>query len=176
MGTDFLPIEDERRITNRLSISYHRKYYPSLNLHQYRGFWSRIDDLGIVFDLKNIKLRESQDSLQCRRRTAFVKPEELDNFEIITTPIKDYAYKTTKYGEVYYSPRYQDDKYIYRYVLLSRRVKKEAYRLSKMQPSSLLTDEQIVRHLGIDLSPGWEHFMIYRNKLDELILRRPRNK
>eukprot|EP00920_Eleutheroschizon_duboscqi_P012349 GHVT01029493.1.p1 GENE.GHVT01029493.1~~GHVT01029493.1.p1 ORF type:complete len:540 (+),score=48.62 GHVT01029493.1:1659-3278(+) len=37
----------------------------------------------------------------------------------------------------------------------------------------LLSEDDIVRRLGIDLSPGWEHIFVFKNKLRELVLRRP---
>ncbi|EAN30825.1 Cyclin-dependent kinase regulatory subunit family protein [Theileria parva strain Muguga] len=97
---------------------------------------------------------------------------EIQNISIITMSVSDYSYKSTPFGDVYYSPRFQDDKYIYRYVILTKGVRNEAYRLLKQSKSYLLTEHQIIRELCIDLSPGWEHFMLFKNRLDELILRR----
>ncbi|XP_954801.1 uncharacterized protein TA03930 [Theileria annulata] len=96
----------------------------------------------------------------------------LENNNIITMSVSDYSYKSTPFGDVYYSPRFQDEKYIYRYVILTKGVRNEAYRLLKQSKSYLLTEHQIIRELCIDLSPGWEHFMLFKNRLDELILRR----
>ncbi|GIX64100.1 cyclin-dependent kinase regulatory subunit protein [Babesia caballi] len=98
---------------------------------------------------------------------------KIPNYDISTTSLADYSYKSTPFGDVYYSPRFDDNKYTYRFVILTKGVKNEAYRILKSCGRHFLSESQIIHQLGIDLSPGWEHFMVFRNKLDELILRRP---
>lgn len=133
-------------------------------------FWTRVD-------LGEINIQQPLD--EWRKRIAPLKGVRINtnipNYAISTTNMADYSYKSTAFGDVYYSPRFNDNKYIYRFVILTRGVRSEACRLLKNCGRYFLTEPQIIHQLGIDLSPGWEHFMVFRNKLDELILRRPLN-
>ncbi|KAF8820386.1 cyclin-dependent kinase regulatory subunit protein [Cardiosporidium cionae] len=99
--------------------------------------------------------------------------DKVVNCEFIKSEIKQYPNKFTQYGEVNYSPRYRDDRYIYRHVILTYDVRRMAENLANRSPDGLLTEEQFIHVLGIDLSPGWEHFMRFKGRLRELILRRP---
>ncbi|GFE55771.1 RNA binding protein protein [Babesia ovis] len=131
-------------------------------------FWSRVDAGEI-----NI-----QSALDAWRNNSNITPQSvvdttIPNYAISTTNLSDYSYKTTVFGDVYYSPRFNDNKYTYRFVILTKGVRNEAYRILKSCGRHFLTEMQIIHQLGIDLSPGWEHFMVFRNKLEELILRRP---
>ncbi|BAM41512.1 uncharacterized protein TOT_030000774 [Theileria orientalis strain Shintoku] len=151
----------QKRVPNRTDVSKKRpRKEPS------GDFWSRVDsgeiDIGSELEKKKIRAIPVFSPVNMK----------IKNYEIITWSVSEYSYKTTPYGEVYYSPRFQDDKYIYRYVMLSKGVKEEAYRILKRSKTFLLTEHQILRELNIDLSLGWEHFMLYKNRLDELILRR----
>ncbi|KAL8274110.1 hypothetical protein Esti_001952 [Eimeria stiedai] len=96
------------------------------------------------------------------------------NCELINVDIRSYPWKNTPFGDVYYSPRYNDDRYTYRHVILTNGVRKEAERVSATVPGGLLTQEVFVHYLGIVLSNGWSHFMLFNKQLKELILRRPK--
>ncbi|EDO05318.1 Cyclin-dependent kinase regulatory subunit family protein [Babesia bovis T2Bo] len=131
-------------------------------------FWSRVD-------AGEIKIKGAIDTWSNIATSSQQSPvnTNLPNYAISTTNLSDYSYKTTPFGDVYYSPRFNDNKYTYRFVILTRGVRNEAYRILKSCGRHFLTEMQIIHQLGIDLSPGWEHFMVFRNKLEELILRRP---
>ncbi|OEH77573.1 putative cyclin-dependent kinase [Cyclospora cayetanensis] len=113
------------------------------------------------------------------------------NCELINVDIRSYPWKNTPFGDVYYSPRYSDDRYVYRHVLLTNGVRKEAERVAATVPGGgegplpfdiaveecvwgLLTEEVFVHYLGIVLSSGWSHFMLFNKQFKELILRRPK--
>ncbi|UKJ89188.1 hypothetical protein MACJ_002436 [Theileria orientalis] len=163
---DFDTIEKLRQRYQKRGLSRHDAFRKRPRREPVGDFWSRVDsgDIDIGPDLERMKLMA---------KPVFTPPNpNIKNYDIITTSVSEYSYKSTPFGEVYYSPRFQDDKYIYRYVMLSKGVKEEAYRILKRSKSFLLTEHQILRGLGIDLSLGWEHFMLFKNRLDELILRR----
>ncbi|CDR95500.1 hypothetical protein, conserved [Babesia bigemina] len=132
------------------------------------SFWSRVD-------AGEIKIQQTLEEwrLLASATPTYEVHKNIANYEISTTNLGDYPYKSTPYGDVYYSPRYSDHKYTYRFVILTKGVRNEAHRILKNCGTHFLTEAQIIHQLGIDLSPGWEHFMVYRNRLDELILRRP---
>ncbi|KAL8436725.1 hypothetical protein Efla_002157 [Eimeria flavescens] len=96
------------------------------------------------------------------------------NCELINVDIRSYPWKNTPFGDVYYSPRYTDDRYTYRHVILTNGVRKEAERVAATVPGGLLTEEVFVHYLGIVLSSGWSHFMLFNKQYKELILRRPK--
>ncbi|KEP60039.1 UNVERIFIED_CONTAM: cyclin-dependent kinase regulatory subunit protein [Hammondia hammondi] len=121
---------------------------------------------------------ESEREQQRKYRAVFIpvdpQLEKEINCEILNTDIRNYPWKETPFGDVYYSPRYSDERYTYRHVILSRGVRKEAEKLASTMPDGLLTEDMFIHCLGIALSPGWTHFMCFNRKLKELILRRPR--
>ncbi|CDJ30365.1 cyclin-dependent kinase, putative [Eimeria mitis] len=123
-------------------------------------------------------LREELLNLAESRYTAVFVPVdeqllEQMNDEFIRSDISRYPVKNTPSGIVFYSPRYSDDRFIYRHVLLSAGVKKAAEEIANATKSAFLTEGQFIYQLGIHLSPGWEHFMIFKGEMRELILRRP---
>ncbi|KFG63025.1 cyclin-dependent kinase regulatory subunit protein [Toxoplasma gondii RUB] len=96
------------------------------------------------------------------------------NCSFVRGDLRMYPKKLTQFGEVHYSPRYEDDRYVYRHVLLSSGVRKAAEEMAKHHSKTgFLSEEQFIYQLGIDLSPGWQHFMRFKGRLRELILRRP---
>ncbi|CBZ51456.1 hypothetical protein NCLIV_012540 [Neospora caninum Liverpool] len=118
-----------------------------------------------------------------RRLAANYKPlfvpvdEELGkkiNCPFVRGDLRMYPKKVTQFGEVHYSPRYEDDRYVYRHVLLSSGVRKAAEEMAQLHSKTgFLSEEQFIYQLGIDLSPGWQHFMRFKGRMRELILRRP---
>ena len=70
--------------------------------------------------------------------------------------------------QIYYSDRYQDQKYIYRHVLLTLAAYKKCINLNK------LLKENEWRALGLYMSPGWVHFMWFKGEKNVLIFRRPK--
>ncbi|CDJ49272.1 cyclin-dependent kinase, putative [Eimeria brunetti] len=123
-------------------------------------------------------LREELLNLAESRYTAVFVPVDKQlleqmNDEFIRSDISRYPVKNTPAGIVFYSPRYTDDRFIYRHVLLSAGVKKAAEEIANAAKSVFLTEGQFIYQLGIHLSPGWEHFMIFKGEMRELILRRP---
>jgi len=67
---------------------------------------------------------------------------------------------------VHYSERYTDDNYEYRHVILPKE-------FGKFVPRTHLLTETEWRNLGIQQSPGWEHYMIHLPEPHVLIFRRP---
>ncbi|PFH37520.1 cyclin-dependent kinase regulatory subunit protein [Besnoitia besnoiti] len=129
--------------------------------------------------LERLEAVEELEKEQQRKYRAVFIPvdphlEKEINCEILNTDIRNYPWKETPFGDVYYSPRYSDERYTYRHVILSRGVRKEAEKLASTMPDGLLTEDMFIHCLGIALSPGWTHFMCFNRKLKELILRRPR--
>ncbi|KAK2195096.1 bifunctional Cyclin-dependent kinase [Babesia duncani] len=113
------------------------------------------------------------------------KPYDM-NDDFMLTDAEDYAILTTKYGRVIYSPKMQDDKYMYRFVILTKDAQEAVEALANIQPKQqrtnkmqktankrLLSEYEIIRELGIQMSPGWQHFMYFKNQQREIILRRP---
>ncbi|CAD6195208.1 unnamed protein product [Caenorhabditis auriculariae] len=69
-------------------------------------------------------------------------------------------------SEIYYSPRYQDDEYEYRHVILPRS-------MSSRVPSARLMSEVEWRRIGVQQSVGWVHYMIHDPERHVLLFRRP---
>ncbi|KAF1770430.1 hypothetical protein GCK72_002248 [Caenorhabditis remanei] len=70
--------------------------------------------------------------------------------------------------DIYYSPRYEDDQYEYRHVILP-------HDLAKQIPRDKLLTEGEWRRLGVTQSLGWEHYMIHNPEKHILLFRRQRN-
>ena len=69
-------------------------------------------------------------------------------------------------NEIYYSDKYYDDVYEYRHVILPRDI-------SKKDPKDHLLSEAEWRALGIQMSPGWEHYHRHKPEPRILLFRRP---
>uniref|UniRef100_A0A914Z8A4 Cyclin-dependent kinases regulatory subunit n=1 Tax=Panagrolaimus superbus TaxID=310955 RepID=A0A914Z8A4_9BILA len=69
--------------------------------------------------------------------------------------------------EFYYSEIYSDDVFDYRHVTI-----KEPYR--KYIPKFCIFTEDEWRGIGIQMSLGWEHFLIHNPEPHILIFRRPK--
>eukprot|EP00823_Brevimastigomonas_motovehiculus_P007539 TRINITY_DN65_c0_g1_i4.p1 TRINITY_DN65_c0_g1~~TRINITY_DN65_c0_g1_i4.p1 ORF type:complete len:151 (-),score=39.69 TRINITY_DN65_c0_g1_i4:578-1030(-) len=68
---------------------------------------------------------------------------------------------------VAYSPKYEDDEYEYRHVILAKE-------LAKRLPSPMrLLSETEWRSLGIIQSRGWEHYEVHTPEPHVLLFRRP---
>lgn len=75
----------------------------------------------------------------------------------------------TKYTEdISYSPRYEDDNYVYRHVILPKE-------LAKWVPKNRLMEESEWRELGVRQSPGWTHYLIHEPEPHILIFRREKD-
>ncbi|CAO4361590.1 Protein CBG12081 [Caenorhabditis briggsae] len=70
--------------------------------------------------------------------------------------------------DIYYSPRYEDDDYEYRHVILP-------HGLAKQIPRDKLLTEGEWRRLGVTQSLGWEHYMVHNPERHILLFRRRRN-
>ncbi|RKP34177.1 regulatory subunit of cyclin-dependent kinase, partial [Dimargaris cristalligena] len=75
--------------------------------------------------------------------------------------IKTYA------SSIYYSERYNDVEYEYRHVTLPKQ-------LVKYLPGKLMS-EQEWRALGVQQSPGWNHYMIHAPEPHILLFRREKD-
>ncbi|KAJ3035033.1 hypothetical protein HDV00_004359 [Rhizophlyctis rosea] len=73
--------------------------------------------------------------------------------------------------QVYYSPRYYDDDFEYRHVILPKQMLE--YIPSKLK-GRLLKDEEW-RSIGILQSPGWEHYMLHAPEPHVYMFRREKN-
>mmetsp|Transcript_1184 Transcript_1184/g.2010 ORF Transcript_1184/g.2010 Transcript_1184/m.2010 type:complete len:83 (-) Transcript_1184:237-485(-) len=69
-----------------------------------------------------------------------------------------------------YSEKYEDDSYEYRHVFLTKAMTKAMWEINKGKV--LLTEEQW-RSLGVQQSPGWEHYAIHSPEVNILLFRRP---
>merc|ERR1739838_552421 len=67
---------------------------------------------------------------------------------------------------IYYSNKYEDEKFEYRHVMLPKDV-------AKMVPKSHLMSETEWRSLGVQQSIGWVHYMIHEPEPNILLFRRP---
>ncbi|GAA5880105.1 hypothetical protein JCM16303_001215 [Sporobolomyces ruberrimus] len=70
--------------------------------------------------------------------------------------------------DIYYSPRYSDDEYEYRHVIVPKA-------LVKYLPSGRLAEEDEWRGLGIRQSPGWEMYMIHDPEPHILLFKRDKD-
>ncbi|KAL4624833.1 cyclin-dependent kinases regulatory subunit 1 [Arapaima gigas] len=69
--------------------------------------------------------------------------------------------------QIYYSDKYDDDKFEYRHVMLPKE-------LAKRVPKTHLMSETEWRNLGVQQSQGWVHYMIHQPEPHILLFRRPR--
>ena len=67
--------------------------------------------------------------------------------------------------QIYYSDKYDDEVYEYRHVQLPKEMAK------KVPKSQLMTEEEW-RSLGVQQSPGWEHYMTHDPEPHILLFRR----
>ncbi|GAA5963466.1 hypothetical protein JCM3765_006246 [Sporobolomyces pararoseus] len=70
--------------------------------------------------------------------------------------------------EIYYSPRYSDDEFEYRHVIVPKA-------LVKWLPTDRLAEEDEWRGLGIRQSPGWEHYLKHAPEPHILLFKRDKN-
>ncbi|XP_028454078.1 cyclin-dependent kinases regulatory subunit 1 [Sander lucioperca] len=68
--------------------------------------------------------------------------------------------------QIYYSDKYDDDKYEYRHVMLPKDI-------AKRVPKTHLMSETEWRNLGVQQSQGWVHYMIHQPEPHILLFRRP---
>ncbi|CAI2326250.1 unnamed protein product [Caenorhabditis sp. 36 PRJEB53466] len=68
--------------------------------------------------------------------------------------------------DIYYSPRYEDDEFEYRHVILPRVI-------ARRVPERKLLTEAEWRRLGVQQSLGWQHYMIHNPEKHILLFRRP---
>jgi cyclin-dependent kinase regulatory subunit CKS1 len=69
---------------------------------------------------------------------------------------------------IVYSPRYSDEKYVYRHVILPRS-------MVCLLPTDRLMLENEWRSLGVQQSPGWVHYAIHTPEPHILLFRRPKD-
>ncbi|CAB1424877.1 unnamed protein product [Pleuronectes platessa] len=70
------------------------------------------------------------------------------------------------YKQIYYSDKYDDEKYEYRHVMLPKDI-------AKRVPKTHLMSETEWRNLGVQQSQGWVHYMIHQPEPHILLFRRP---
>ncbi|GAA6026077.1 hypothetical protein JCM11491_001834 [Sporobolomyces phaffii] len=70
--------------------------------------------------------------------------------------------------EIYYSPRYSDDEYEYRHVIVPKA-------LVKYLPTDRLAEEDEWRGLGIRQSPGWAHYLRHAPEPHILLFKRTKD-
>ena len=68
--------------------------------------------------------------------------------------------------EIEYSDKYTDDKYEYRHVFLTIEM------FQRLPKDGRLLTEREWRSLGVQQSPGWEHYMIFKPEPFVLLFRR----
>lgn len=109
------------------------------------------------------------------------------NDTFMLTDVNDYASIMTRFGRITYSPKFKDEEYMYRFIIIPKEAQEAVETLSRTSPrqgrlthtqlSSIpgkryLTECEVVSQLGIQMSPGWEHFMYFKNGQKELVLRK----
>lgn len=67
---------------------------------------------------------------------------------------------------IYYSKKYEDDQFEYRHVVLPKEI-------AKFVPKTHLMSEDEWRAIGVQMSPGWIHYMIHRPEPHILLFKRP---
>ncbi|XP_071439893.1 cyclin-dependent kinases regulatory subunit [Hetaerina americana] len=67
---------------------------------------------------------------------------------------------------IYYSNKYEDDKYEYRHVVLPKE-------MVKLVPKTHLMTEAEWRSIGVQQSRGWVHYMAHHPEPHVLLFRRP---
>ncbi|RKO96599.1 hypothetical protein CXG81DRAFT_1415, partial [Caulochytrium protostelioides] len=70
--------------------------------------------------------------------------------------------------EIYYSPRYQDDEFEFRHVVLPKEI-------ARWVPEDRLMTEVECRALGVTQSAGWEHYLRHAPEPHILIFRREKD-
>ncbi|GIX65528.1 cyclin-dependent kinase, putative [Babesia caballi] len=116
------------------------------------------------------------------------RPVKYDmNDDFMLTDADEYMFVDTKLGRVTYSPKFMDDRYMYRFVVLDKAAQDKVEALLHALPDNsdsknsyisargekrYLTEHEIIRKLGIQMSPGWEHFMYFKNSHKEIVLRK----
>lgn len=71
--------------------------------------------------------------------------------------------------DIQYSEKYEDDNYVYRHVILPPD-------MSLSVPKTHLLTETEWRNLGVQQSPGWQHYMLHSPEPHVLLFRRPMEK
>jgi cyclin-dependent kinase regulatory subunit CKS1 len=71
-----------------------------------------------------------------------------------------------------YSKKYNDDTYEYRHVTLPRSVAKALPSWYGVDNNRFLTEAEVTM-LGVQQSPGWEHYLIHAPEKHILCFRRP---
>ncbi|XKL67532.1 hypothetical protein PGB90_003023 [Kerria lacca] len=67
---------------------------------------------------------------------------------------------------IYYSDKYYDDEFEYRHVVLPKEI-------AARVPKTHLMSEAEWRAIGIQMSPGWIHYMIHRPEQHVILFKRP---
>lgn len=69
---------------------------------------------------------------------------------------------------VKYSNTYEDDQYIYRHVMLTQGI----YERNGLKRTKRLYNEHQWRKLGLNMSPGWEHYMWFKAEKNLMLFRK----
>ena len=69
---------------------------------------------------------------------------------------------------IHYSKTYEDDKYIYRHVLLTQKM----YDLNNIKNMRKLLSEKKWRSFGISMSHGWQHYMWFNGEKNIMLFRK----
>ncbi|KAG5264389.1 hypothetical protein AALO_G00253260 [Alosa alosa] len=80
--------------------------------------------------------------------------------------VKKFTSLTMSHKQIYYSEKYDDDKYEYRHVMLPKDI-------AKLVPKTHLMSETEWRNLGVQQSQGWVHYMTHQPEPHILLFRRP---
>ncbi|KAL6461174.1 hypothetical protein MHYP_G00311400 [Metynnis hypsauchen] len=75
-------------------------------------------------------------------------------------------YHDMSHKQIYYSDKYDDEKFEYRHVMLPKDI-------AKRVPKTHLMSETEWRNLGVQQSQGWVHYMIHQPEPHILLFRRP---
>uniref|UniRef100_A0A8C7WQ62 Cyclin-dependent kinases regulatory subunit n=1 Tax=Oryzias sinensis TaxID=183150 RepID=A0A8C7WQ62_9TELE len=100
------------------------------------------------------------------RRTRGVTENDMQASVIDASSCVFLRASTMSHKQIYYSDKYDDDKYEYRHVMLPKEI-------AKRVPKTHLMSETEWRNLGVQQSQGWVHYMIHQPEPHILLFRRP---
>ncbi|XP_042562708.1 cyclin-dependent kinases regulatory subunit 1 [Clupea harengus] len=80
--------------------------------------------------------------------------------------VKKFTLLIMSHKQIYYSDKYDDEKFEYRHVMLPKD-------LAKLVPKTHLMSETEWRNLGVQQSQGWVHYMTHQPEPHILLFRRP---
>lgn len=86
------------------------------------------------------------------------------------------AYFADSRESIYYSPTYRDEEYEYRHVILPNGRNLSEFRRSPLGKHERLLSETEWRAVGLQMSPGWQHYGNHAPEPEIMLFRRKINR